>query len=219
MNNKGITLITVVVMIIIIIIIATVSLLAGNRLIDNANTMATSQKIETVRDHIMMRESEIQMAGSIKPKGDTYEGQLSPVFNNGKIEATGWYLLNPEALSSIGVKNDNSSYLVNYKRALVISMDDNEFLEKYLYYYFITRCKETSDYIGEALQNATKTSNGNMYTINTETGTESYGTGWYKVTKEQAIEKIKTDFNDVELSEFIDDDYLVNYDDDKIVKM
>ncbi len=226
MNNKGITLITVVVMIIIIIIIATVSLLAGNKLISNASGMASEQMIETVREAIQRREAEVRMQGSVTPLGETYIGQISPTLANGQIEAKDWYLLNPEALSEIGVKNAKGSYLVNYPREQVISLDDNDFIEQYLYYYFIEKTKglkeagTITNYYGEALFDASPGQRCYMYVDKSTSGTtEAYGTGWYEILAYMPINQLEDDFPNANLAEFIKNGYLVNYEDDKIVKI
>ena len=105
MNQKGITLITVVVIIIVIVIIATTSIIAGNRLIINARTLADSQNEETVREALQRRNAEINMQGSLVPKGDSYPGNVDPLIGDGTYRAKGWYTLDEAELNSLGVKD------------------------------------------------------------------------------------------------------------------
>ena len=165
-NNKGITLITVVVMIIIIIIIATTSLLNASKLMNNSRDMAMDQKIETVRQAVKARQSEIGMQGSIAPTGDQqYVGKYSPLIAQDSIEAKGWYLLNEEALKDLGVNNLREFFLVNYQKGIVIPLLDEHHVEKYLVYAFISKVCDKKDkfviseYIGEKLSNSSSSEN------------------------------------------------------------
>ncbi len=225
MNNKGITLVTVAVMIIVIIIIATTSIVAGNRLLFNSRELVDAQMLESVREAAIRRKNEIDMQGTITPLGETYPGQLSPYIADGAFEAVGWFLLNEEALDDLGVKKAKERYLVNYKKSTVLSMADNEYVEKYLVYVFMDKIMDKRKtnailgYPGEELQNSTAIDSGKMYVDRSgKNGIETYGTGWYKLSKEEMILELTDSFTGVNLSNFMKNDYLINFDDYKFVK-
>ena len=228
MNNKGITLISVVVMIIIITIIATTSLLAGNVMITNSRKLADKEMIETVREAIMRRNSEIKMQGTVTPLGDSYPGQLSPYIADGRIEAVGWYLLNEEALDELGVKNSKLRYLVNYKTETVLALSDPNYVEDYLVCAFMDIQNEEmntgaiEEYKGEALSISTTSTYNNHYYYreSDKYDTEVFANGWYILHPYAIKEKlIENGFDEEYLNEIMHDDYLINFKDFKFEKV
>ena len=227
MNNKGITLITVVVMIIIIIIIATTSIIAGNKLVLNARNLTDSQVEETIREAMSRRRGEIDLQGTITPKGDSYPGKVDPLIGEGTYNAKGWYLLVDEDLTNLGVKDApaSSRFLVNYKYLEVLDMSDRLYLEKYFVCTFLHKVYDKagspSEYIGERLANKTDSGDTSrkMYVDHTENNPDYYGTGWYVITPAQVIDKLQEDFLNVELNKIIKNSYLINYDKSKYTQI
>ena len=225
MNNKGITLVTVVVMIIVIIIIATVSIVSGTRLISNSKTLTDGQNIESIREAVQRRNSEMQMQGTITPIDEVYPGQLSPKITPDSIECTNWYLLNDDSLSELGIKASQGKYLVNYQKGIVLSLEDVSYAESYLMYRFIDSVVTAkaegnlTEYVGEALSDYSLNGSGKVYYQVLEyDAKEVYGTGWYRVNPTHVINQLGEEFEDINLETYVKNDYLVNYDDYKIVK-
>ncbi len=227
-NNKGITLITVVVMIIIIIIIATTSIIAGSKLMTNSRTLVTEQNLEAVRQAIRSRKAEVDMQGTITPLGEELVGKLSPMIAGDQIEATDWYLLNEDYLLELGVKDLKARFLVNYDKSVVISLEDENYIVQYLNYVFIDKIKEQvrrheiDDYVGIKLKNHSASEAGTMYVDHAPTaGSEIFGTGWYVVSSSDFITAFSSDYSDTQLQSWYQagENYLVNYDDYKYVKI
>ncbi len=225
-NNKGITLITVVVIIIIIIIIATVSIVAGNKLIVNSRHLTDSQIVESVKEAIYRRTAEIQMQGTITPKGDSYPGNVDPLIGEGNIQATGWYALDKDALANLGVKDVDSRFLVNYNYNDAISMGDAEYIEKYFVSTYMYKCYQDrkaglrSSYSGEMLED--KTGEGDtahiMYMDTTELDKDYFGTGWYLVTPDYVINDLNANYPTADVGDYVLNSYLINYENFKYVK-
>ena len=225
MNNKGITLVTVVVMIIIIIIIATVSILSGNRLTTGAKNYKDAHNLEAVRMAILERKSRVEMQGSITPLGESYPGFLSPHISPDNIECTNWYMLNKESLKELGQTSVEAQYLVNYDKGIVLAYDDPDYVENYLVYEFmekdIQRKKNEPhfEYIGEELEDYSYGNTGkSYYRVVENDAKEVFAKGWYRVTYAEMIEEIEADHTGIDLSKYLKNDYLVNYEDYKIVK-
>ncbi len=224
-NNKGVTLITVVVMIIIIMIIATTSLLSAGKLLNNSKNMVGEQEIEAVRQAINARQAEINMQGTITPTGDVqYVGKLSPGLAKDSIIAKGWYSLNEQALKELGVNNLKALFLVNYQKGIVIPLEDEHHVEKYLVYAYMNKVYDKrvrrvySDYIGERLSNSTTIDSGKMYVdMGDPSSKDVYGNGWFKVEKEQILAEIEGDYTAPNVGTYLKDSYLVNYEDNKFV--
>ena len=220
MNNKGITLVTVVVMIIVIIIIATVSILHGTRLITNAKKLSEAEIIESVRAAVQRKNAEIQMQGTITPIDDNYPGQLSPIITPDSIECTNWYLLNDENLSELGVKTADGKFLVNYQKGVVISLENTDYAQEYLLYRFMDEVKSKkeagsiSEYEGRKLDNSSST----YYKESEYEAKEVFGTGWYRVNPTQIKNHLESVFEGKNLDNYLKDDYLVNYENYKMVK-
>ena len=226
-NNKGVTLISVVVMIIVIIIISTVSIMAAPKLFTNSKKYVNAQELEAVRSAISSRKVQVDMQGTITPIGEQLVGTHSPLIAGGQIEAKDWYLLNEEALENLGVKETSAKrFLVNYDKLVVISLEDEDSSEQYLNYIFMDKVlKETplnTDYVGKKLTDNTATQTGTMIIDpKAEDGTDIYGTGWYLVLNTELIDKLKDDYQESFLQSVygVGDNYLINYDDYKFVKM
>ena len=220
MNNKGITLVTVVVMIIVIIIIATVSILSGTRLITNAKKLSESEILESVRSAVQRKNAEMQMQGTITPIDETYPGQLSPIITPDSIECTNWYLLNDSSLAELGVKTSEGKFLVNYQKGVVISLADTDYAENYLIYRFMDEVKAKkesgaiSNYEGEELKDSGRTYQ-RTYEYEAK---EVFGNGWYRINPTHVKNHLESVFEGKNLDNYIKNDYLVNYDNYKILK-
>lgn len=212
MNNKGVTMVTVVVMIIVMLIIATVSIVAGNKLIVNSNEYKTEQEMQSVKAAILRRKSEVNMSGTLKPIGATYAGTVNPVLSSDDgetITATGWYLLDENNLEQLGVYDVTSRYLVNYDYEVVLQTKNDEYLEEYMVVEFIQEFIKNNAATGTQLKNKTTNDESGKMIKNNKTN-ETFGTGWYVVAQ--------SDFT-AKYSKYIENDYLINYGTAKYVKM
>lgn len=211
MNNKGITMVTVVVMIIVMLIIATVSIVAGNKLIIESKEYEKEQEYHSVKEAVLRKKSEVNMAGSLIPIGESYVGIKDPILKSDDsttITATGWYLLDNTNLEKLGIFDASSRYVVNYDYEEVVATDDEEYIEKYMLIECIHEIINAGTVRGTQLKNKTTDSSAKMVR-NTETG-DVYGDGWYIVSVADLPSKYKT---------YIDSDYLVNYETAQYVKM
>ena len=55
MNNKGVTMVTVIVMIIVMLIIATVSIVAGNKIIVSSKEYKVEQELQSVKAEVLRK--------------------------------------------------------------------------------------------------------------------------------------------------------------------
>ena len=216
MNNKGISLVTVVVIIIVMIIIASVSIIAGNKLIVETKELANFQTIETIREAINRLYEDHINSGMITPKGEGLIGRYSPAIGNGDIQAVGWYLLDEDALTELGI-NQKGKFLINYKYSAVLDMSDSSYVEEYNVIEFMYNQRKlmenaikdgttnSFEYAGEELNNDTR-----VYVHKSETQTDVYGLGWYYVEPSDMTEEYKTN---------VKGNYLINYDDAKYVRV
>lgn len=203
MNNKGITLITVVVMIIVMIIIAAASILAGNKLIVNSSEYKKEQEIQSVREAVSRKKTEVGLQGTFTPVGEGYVGEKNPILisdENGTVEATDWYLLDTTALEKLGVYEVNTKFLANYDYEIVLSTENPYHIEEYFVITAIHYYKDQGSVVGEMLNNKTS-DNPNVKMVEDSKG-NLYGTGWYIVDK--------GDFP-TEYANYINNKYLVNF--------
>ena len=218
-KNKGMTLITIVVTIIILVIIASVSILSGNKLIEETKEYRDEEVVQNVKQAILRRKSEIETQGSITPLGQVYVGQADPLVGKGDINAKGWHMLSVNELKEIGVHDVVGRYLVNYNYEEVITLEDPEYTEKYLICEYIHRVKELGDsnyekYTTKTLLNKLTGDSAEIVYEDTKTG-NVYGTKWYLVSKSTInSNNVLTDAE----KNYITNDYLVNFQDDKYVK-
>ncbi|MBR6253499.1 MAG: hypothetical protein IKR04_06670 [Clostridia bacterium] len=214
MNNKGISLVTVIVIIIVMIIIATVSIIAGNKLILDTKNYTDSQTIEGIKEAIDRVQNEIVNSGTLTPKGEKYIGRYSPAVGNGDVKAEGWYLLDESALKELGFPSQKGRFLVNYEKSEVLDMSDPTYFEKYNIVTFLYEQRDEKDYakansysftyIGEALEDIGSDGSGLMYKFfNDAKQTELFGTGWYLVNPSDLPEKY---------APHVTNSYLINYD-------
>jgi len=206
MNNKGVTMVTVVVMIIIMVLIATVSIVAGNKLIVNSNEYKQEQELESVRMAVTRKKAEMGMAGSLIPVGDSYVGIKDPILktvDSATIAATDWYLLDEENLEKLGLYDVKNRYIVNYDYEVVLSTQNPRYIEEYMLIECIHDYIANDSTAGQQLSNKSSSGDSNKMVINKETG-ELFGTGWYL---------LKKDANDYlsKYSEHIESDYLVKF--------
>ncbi len=216
MNNKGISLITVVVIIIVMIIIATISIVAGNKLIFEAKNLQETQNIETIRQAINRLYQEYLNSGTFMPKGEGLIGRYSPAIANGEYQAEGWYLLDEDTLKELGVNDLRGRFLVNYEYSEVLDMSDASYFEKYNVVEFIYAQRALNNesikngtnfsYPGEALDDIEGDGDPGLM-LKTKNGkyTDLYGTGWYFVSPTLIGENVKSS-------------YIINYEDAKYVK-
>lgn len=212
MNNKGITLITVIVMIIVMLIIATVSLVAGNEIIVNSNEYRREQELESVKEAVLRRKSEVEMSGTIIPIGEAYVGTKNPIIctdERGTLVANDWYLLDKESLENIGVYDTENKYVVNYDYGIVLSTYDESYIEEYMVikclYDYISR----NSTLGTALENKTGSDTSKKMYVNNDNG-DLFGTGWYFVSK--------ADLPSI-YSAYIENSYLLNFKNAEYVKV
>lgn len=212
MNNKGVTMVTVVVMIIVMLIIATVSIVAGNKLIVNSNEYKTEQEIQSVMAAVLRRKSEVNMSGTLTPIGLTYVGTANPILSSEDgetIKADGWYLLDENSLEELGVYDVTSRYLVNYDYEVVLQTKNDEYFEEFMVVEFIQEFIGHNAATGTQLKNKTANDESGKMVKNNKTD-ETFGTGWYIVAQ--------SDFT-AKYSEHIKNDYLINFGTAKYVKM
>lgn len=215
-NNKGVTLATVVVTIIVMLIVATVSIVAGNKLILSSNEYAESQEYESVVAAVRRKKTEVGMAGSLIPIGESYVGVIDPIIKSdseGTVIATGWYLLDEVALEKLGVHDVSSRYLVNYDYVEVLSTTNPDYIEEYMVIEFLHHTAET-ERIGTPLKNKKSgDTSGKMVSLD-EKG-ELFGTGWYLITGT----KDGTNEFPEKYASYIRNSYLVNYEKEEYVKL
>jgi len=227
-KNKGMTLITIVVTIIILIIVASVSILSGNKLVEEASDFRNEEVIQNVKQAVLRRKNEIDTQGSFTPIGITYIGKADPLVGKGDITANNWHLLDVEDLKELGVHDIVGKYIVNYKYEEILSMDDPDYTEKYLVCKYLhdvldktkeltvdQRNSEYEQYTTKKLSNKfSEDSDGAIYE-NKETG-DIYGTKWYYITPEKIKEEnILTEPE----KNYISNSYLINFQDEKYVKV
>lgn len=210
MNQKGVTLATVIVMIIIMIIIATVSIVAGNRLIVNSNEYKESQEIESVKAAVLRKKTEVNMAGSLVPIGESYIGIVNPVIKSDDDEtiiAEGWYLLDEESLEKLGIHDVSSRFLVNYDYEVVIPTKEGKYIEEYMVAKYLHELIDSETVTGIALKDKVS---GDISIVIDNEEQEVYGTGWYLIREEAFPEEYK---------EYIKNDYLFQFKRGEYIKM
>lgn len=130
-NNHGMTLASIIIILIVVIIIASVSIIAGNNLMVESKDQLSEQKIQTVRDAVMRRKTDVAMGGKYMPIGESYVGIVNPVIGqteDGEEICAGsdWYLIEEKDLEGLGVTGDNNAYYVNYELGEVIPYNYSE---------------------------------------------------------------------------------------------
>ena len=156
------------------------------------------------------------MSGTLVPLGEKYVGIGNPILRSDgtdTIVAKGWYLLEEENLEKLGVYDVTNRYLVNYDYEVVLSLQNEDYLEEYMVVEFMHKCIEDETFVGTELTN--KDSSGGLMVKNKQTG-ELYGTGWYLLKKDDT--GVVGDFP-TEYSSEIKHDYLINFKTNQYVKM
>ena len=120
---------------------------------------------------------------------------------------------NKENLEKLGVYDVTNRYLVNYDYEVVLSLQNEDYLEEYMVVEFMHKCIEDETFVGTELTN--KDSSGGLMVKNKQTG-ELYGTGWYLLKKDDT--GVVGDFP-TEYSSEIKHDYLINFKTNQYVKM
>lgn len=212
MNNKGVTMVTVIVMIIVMLIIATVSIVAGNKIIVSSKEYKVEQELQSVKAAVLRKKTEVNMAGTLIPNGESYVGIKDPILKSdesGTLVATGWYLLEEENLEKLGVHDASSRYIANYDYEEVLSTKDTDYIESYMVIEFMHEYINMDLVAGEMLKNKSDVDTSAKMVKNKDTG-ELYGTDWYLVKKENFTGKYST---------YITHDYLINFNTAKYVKV
>lgn len=185
MNQKGVTLATVIVMIIIMLIIATVSIVAGNRLIVNSKEYKEEQEIQSVKAAVSRKKTEVNMAGVLVPNGEAYVGAIDPIIKSdaeGTIVAKGWYLLDEESLLKLGISDASSRFIVNYEYEAVLATKNPDYIEEYMVIEYLHELMDAGTTAGTALGNKTTEGDAAKMVRNTEKN-EVFGAGWYLLKK------------------------------------
>ncbi|MBO5142408.1 MAG: hypothetical protein J6C46_05345 [Clostridia bacterium] len=216
-NNKGVTIVTVIVMIIVMLLIATVSIVAGNKIIVNSNELKAEQELQSVKSAVLRKKSEVNMAGSLIPIGEAYIGIKDPILksdDSGTIKATNWYLLDETNLEKLGIYDSTSRYIVNYDYEQVLSTKNKEYIEEYMLIECIQKYIANNSVVGLELKNKTSVSGSTTVTMvrDNETG-NVYGTGWHLLRK-TATGELPTEY-----AEYIKHDYLINFNTAQYIKM
>lgn len=195
MNQKGITMATVVVMIIIMLIIATVSIVAGNKIIVNSKEYEEIQEVESVKAAVLRKKTEVNMAGTLVPIGESYVGIVDPIIKNDSTDtvvAKNWYLLDEESLEKLGIHDASSRYLVNYDYEVVLSTASPDYFEEYMVSEFLHELIDSQNIAGTPLENK-KTSGDGLPMVKNKKENEVFGTGWYLLKKADFSEEYKED--------------------------
>ncbi len=209
MNKHGITMISVVVIIIVMIIIATVSMIAGNRVILNAKEYNQEKELETVKAAIIRKKTEVNNAGIITPLGESYVGTKNPTIKSdetGEIIADGWYFLDEAALEQLGVMDSRAHFLVNYENEIALRMDEEDYIEPYTIATLMIQANKTATVFGEALKD-----NEPLQMIENEEDNEFFGTGWYYVNHTADLSG--------DAINYVQNDYLINFEHNQFIKM
>ena len=130
-SEKGVTLATVVITVVIIVLISSTSILVGNRLILDAKEQKQEENYEAVVAAVNREIAKIKSSGIISPGIYTYIGIPEPVIgkdgSGDSINAgEGWFLLDDSSLAELGIKDAESTYLVNYDLGVVIDIENTE---------------------------------------------------------------------------------------------
>lgn len=208
MNNRGITMVTVVVIIIVMLLIATVSIVAGNKVIVESKQYKLEQEYQSVKAAVSRKKTEVNMAGSLIPIGESYVGIKDPILESDgsdTIVATDWYLLDRENLEKLGVYETDYRYIVNYDYEQVISTQNTNYLEEYMVSQSMIEYIKSGTTAGVELKNKITDSSAKMVR-NNETG-DVYGDNWYIVRKSAT----GTNGFPAKYSSYIKHDYLINY--------
>lgn len=182
-SQKGMTLATVIVMIIIMLIIATVSIVAGNRLIVDSKEYKEEQELQSVKAAVSRKKAEVNMAGVLIPLGESYVGSIDPIIKSdseGTVVANGWYLLDEEALQKLGISDASSRYIVNYEYEVALATKNSDYIEEYMAVEYLHDLIDTQTTSGTALSNKTSEGDGAKMVVNKEEN-EVFGEGWYLV--------------------------------------
>ena len=218
MNNKGVTMVTVIVIIIVMLIIATVSIVAGNKLIVSSNEYKVEQELQSVKAAVMRKKTEINMTGTLIPIGESYVGIKDPILKSdetGTITATGWYLLDEASLEKLGIYDASNRYIVNYDYEEVLSTKKSDYIEDYMVVNFMHECINNNERPGKMLENKGSANPSGVMYRNNDTG-ELFGTGWYMLKKQSST--YSGDYTG-DFATYIKNDYLINYENAKYVKL
>lgn len=130
-NQKGVTLATVILIVIVMIIIASTSIIVGNGIILDAKAKKAENNYRIVTAAIQREIAKSNTAGVITPGYDKsdYIGINNPIIgkdDSGSPIYAGedWYLLDESSLKKLGIKNIDTTYLVNYKDGTLYDTSD-----------------------------------------------------------------------------------------------
>ncbi len=140
-NQKGISLITLVVTIVVLIILAGITIYSGAiRNIDSTTDTMALEEIINIGDAVATRKELHELRGSKYQL--IGEALTAPVEVNGISYQNGWYKLNPNNSTELGLENIKGKYIVNYDTCEVVSLNPIYFQNEV--YYAATDLKEAS---------------------------------------------------------------------------
>lgn len=126
-DNKGVTLITMVMIIIVITIIASVSIIGGTAIVENAKESQAKENLTAVKSVINNIYVKQNTSGVFTPANTNYYGTPAYGLVSGDADIlNGWYLIDEDDLKDMGIEYIEENYLVNYKVNKVVVL--NEYL-------------------------------------------------------------------------------------------
>ncbi len=146
-RENGVTLVNVIVMIIIISVIAVTSVLASKKIFGESKEEVKKQNQSAVQTVVSRYSAQVATSGTLSPANITLPGTKNPLLDNKYIDATGtevnekknigedWYLLSKDDLEKIGVTYIEETYIVNYKKNVVIPLSSSENIFDLVNYY------------------------------------------------------------------------------------
>ncbi len=137
-NERGVTLVTVIIMIVVITIIASVSIIQGVSVVKNANNQVNESNLADVKAVVARESAKFNTAGILTPANVTYYGEENATLTGIKYDDAGnksnetkeigeeWYYLDENALKEMGIEYANETYVVNYRKNVVIPVSTTE---------------------------------------------------------------------------------------------
>lgn len=124
-DNKGVTLITMVMIIIIITIIASVSIIGGTEIMENAKESKAKENLTAVKSVINSIYVKQNTSGVFTPANANYYGTPAYGLVSGEADTlNGWYLIGEDDLKDMGIEYVEENYLVNYNSNKVVILSE-----------------------------------------------------------------------------------------------
>ena len=146
-SEKGVTLVTIVIMVVVMAIIATASIVGGVDVIDNAKDQVKEKNLSDVKVLVGREAAKYGTAGVLTPVNIKYYGleniELSGLKYNddGTTEEVmqkigeGWFFLDQDTLTEMGIEYVDETYVVNYKYNVVIPLSATDNIHAEIDYY------------------------------------------------------------------------------------